>query len=222
MILFSEDTPYPLLPLDSYSYKEAQDHSAFVDAWLGFHLEQTEEKVRAQAKDIHSNEHQNWEHLSVQAMQTPYVEIRNILDLLQLTPGAHVVDLGCAYGRMGFVLGAHHQDIHFRGYELENERVLEVSRILATKNYPNIKVFTADLSSSEFSMPVADVYFIFDYGNEAAVRKTLQDLQVIAQKKAIEVVARGRLSRFLIHKENPWLAEVNSPRHFSHFSIYKS
>ncbi|WP_295900221.1 SAM-dependent methyltransferase [uncultured Bdellovibrio sp.] len=222
MISFDANNPFPLLELDTYSYKEAQDHAVLVDEWLGFQIDSCEEKVRSRSKTQENVPQQNWEHLSVQAFQTPYMEIRNILDLLSLTPGKHIVDLGCAYGRMGFVLGAHHKDIRFSGYELEQERVLEAQRVLSRFSYPEINFYTADLSASEFVLPEADVYFIFDYGNESAVKKTLVDLQKIAQKRSIEVIARGRLSRFLVHKEHPWLSEVETPRHYPHFSIYRS
>lgn len=223
MINFDPSNPFPLLDLDSYSYKEAQDHSKLVDEWLGFKSENVEENIREQKKpSSHSIPQQNWEHLSVQAMQTPYVELRNILDLLNLEIGDHVVDLGCAYARMGFIMGAHYPKMYFSGYELEDLRVLEAKRNLAPRSYANVQVHAADLVSSSFQMPEAQVYFIFDYGSEQAVRKTLFDLQLIAKGKRIQVVARGKLVRFWIHKEHPWLAEVEPPRHFSHFSIYTS
>lgn len=222
MIEFAAHDPFPLLPLESYTYKEAQDHATLVDEWLGFHIQTCEEKVRNHSPSDPNVIQQNWEHLSPQAFQTPYVEIRNILDLLNLSAGKHIVDLGCAYGRMGFVLGTHYPRVHFSGYELEPTRVLEAQRVLAAYSYSNIAIHVADLASESLVLPDADVYFIFDYGNERAVKKTLGDLQKIAQKRSIEVVARGRLSRFLIHKEHPWLAEIHSPRHFPHFSIYQS
>ncbi|WP_413612979.1 SAM-dependent methyltransferase [Bdellovibrio sp. HCB-110] len=222
MIEFDAKDPFPLLSLDSYTYKEAQDHAILVDEWLGLQIQNCEGKVRARSASDTDVAQQNWEHLSPQAFQTPYVEIRNILDLLNLSAGKHIVDLGCAYGRMGFVLGAHYPGVHFRGYELEPARVLEAQRILATYSYTNIAIHVADLAAEDFVLPEADVYFIFDYGSENAVKKTLGDLQKIAQKRSIEVVARGRLSRFLIHKEHPWLAEIHAPRHFHHFSIYQS
>lgn len=223
MINFDPSNPFPLLDLNSYSYKEAQDHSKLVDEWLGFKIENIEENIRKQKKTrSHSIPQQNWEHLSVQAMQTPYVELRNILDLLNLEIGDHVVDLGCAYARMGFVMGIHYPEMHFSGYELEDLRVLEAKRNLAPRSYTNVQVHAADLVSSSFQMPEAQIYFIFDYGSEQAVRKTLFDLQLVAKGMRIQVVARGKLVRFWIHEEHPWLAEVEPPRHFSHFSIYTS
>lgn len=221
MISFDPRNPFVFLPLESYSYKEAQDHSVSVDDHLGFRLQEVEERIRARTQEIPEN-NQNWDHLSVQAFQTPYVELRNILELLNLKPQDHVVDLGCAYARMAFVMGTHFPEIVFSGYELEKERVEETLRVLKSWPAQNISVYTANLALESFVPPQADVYFIFDYGNEDAVSKTLRDLQTVARERSIQVVARGRLSRFLIHRDHPWLAEIETPRHFAHFSIYHS
>lgn len=223
MIVFNEKDPYPLLSLDSYTYKEAQDHAARIDQFLGFNLEQIEDQIRQNSLIVeNAGSQQNWEHLPVQAMQTPYVELRNILSLLDPTPHSHIVDLGCAYARMAFILGQHYPQVRFSGYELEGLRVQEAQRVLHSFHYPNVQILTQDLTSVDFRIPLADIYFIFDYGTPAAVRQTLQDLKEIALSRKIRVVARGKLVRFWIHKENPWLGEINEPLHFDHFSIYNS
>ncbi|UOF00043.1 class I SAM-dependent methyltransferase [Bdellovibrio reynosensis] len=218
MIPFNPHDPFPLLDLDQYSYQEAQEHAALVDHWLGFKLEEVEKEI----SKSHEGQ-QNWSHLSVQAFQTPYVELRNILEILKASSPSHVVDLGCAYGRMAFVIAEHYPQLNFTGYELEPLRVQETNRVLHQKyKESEAQIIAADLSLPDFTPPAADVYFIFDYGSEAAVKKTLNDLKLIALQKPIVVVGRGRLTRFLIHKEHPWLSEVNSPQHFAHFSIYSS
>ncbi|WP_373998793.1 SAM-dependent methyltransferase [Bdellovibrio bacteriovorus] len=220
MIVFDANNPFPLLDLNSYTYQEAQEHSLKVDEHLGFQCESIEAEIRSHAKES-SVVQQNWEHLSVQAFQTPYVEIHNILDLLSLHPGDTIVDLGCAYARMALVIQRHFPELQFIGYELENQRVEEAQRILGISS-TSIRVQSTDLSAENFHLPSADVYFIFDYGTEANVKKTLQDLQEVAKSRPIQVVGRGRLTRFLIHKEHPWLSEVQEPSHYPHFSIYRS
>ena len=84
------------------------------------------------------------------------------------------------------------------------------------------KMVAMDLTRPTFKIPVASCYFIFDYGHERDVRKTIDDLKDVARQKPIQVVARGRLSRALIHSDHPWLSAVYEPRHFAHFSIYRS
>jgi precorrin-6B methylase 2 len=221
MIQFREEDLYPLLDFDAYTYQEAKDHALLVDDFLGFECELAEASIRHGTKNA-SEAQQNWEHLSVQAMQTPYVEIRGILNLLNPRAGESLVDLGAAYGRMGLVMAKHFPDTEFFGFEIEVARVQEAQRVMKLHNIDYSKMIAADLCGENFNLPLADYYFIFDYGHERDVRRTLNDLKHIARSRAIQVVARGRLSRALIHEDHPWLHLVNEPRHFAHFSIYRS
>lgn len=220
MIKFDPQDLFPLYSLDAYTYSEAQAHAAWVDQELGFEISAVEKKIRKENKC--EDQQQNWQHLSPQAFQTPYVELRNIVELLELQPEDHLVDLGCAYGRMGFVIGCHKSQARFTGFELEELRVIEAKRVLLKRGFRNVHFVQGDLSSVSFVIPLANVYFIFDYGSAEAVQKTLEDLRKLAQTQQIKVVARGKLVRFWIHKEHPWLAEVNQAQHFAHFSIYRS
>ena len=221
-LAFNPEDLYPLLEFESYTYGEAQAHSAEVDSYLGFNCKKIESEIRNLQNPADKSQ-QNWNHLSIQAFQTPYVEIRGILHKLNLKPQQMILDLGCAYGRMGLILDRHYPEVFFRGYELEAARVQEAKRIFLKQQVSSkIELHQADLQESRWQMPAADAYFIFDYGTEAAVRKTLLQLQQIAQKRNIRVIARGRLVRFLIHDAHPWLCQVQEPLHFPHFSIYSS
>lgn len=218
MIDFKDSDPYPLLAFDSYTYQDAKDHAVLVDDWLGFDCELAEGSVRPAA----GSAPQTWSHLSTQSFQTPYVEIRGILDLLNPKNGEIIVDLGAAYGRMGFVLARHYPQTRFYGFEIESARVQEAQRVMSEHNIDPSSMVAMDLTRPTFKLPKANYYFIFDYGHELDVRKTLDDLKEIARQHPIEVIARGRLSRALIHSDHPWLFAVNEPRHFAHFSIYRS
>lgn len=219
MILFSPSDLYPYLSIDSYTYQEAQVHAAQVDQYLGFHCEEIEKQI---SKRGTTQDKQNWNHISIQAFQTPYIEIRHILELLHSGKDLKIVDLGCAYARMAFVLNSAFPNSTFIGYELEQARVMETQRLFKAHGIKNASVFAQDLTDTDFHLPGADAYFVFDYGVQKDVEKTLKDLQEIARTREIKVVARGRLSRFCIQTQHPWLCEVNEPLHTSHFSIYQS
>lgn len=193
-----------------------------MDEYLGFQTEAIEEKLLTEqgAKTLESDV-QAWIGLPVQAMQTPYTEIRQILSLLRPEPGSTVVDLGCAYGRMAHVVGRHCSQVHFVGYELIPERVIEGRRVLEKFNYPLCRLETADLSATDFTPPPAEYYFIFDFGSRPAIEKILEDLKKISLQKSITVVARGRGIRNWIYQSHPWLYAVNEPQVFTHFSIFK-
>lgn len=213
---------FPQLPDSSHSYTETQEHSVLVDAHLGFRTEQIEKKlVDTWGPKTLESDVQAWVGLPVQAMQTPYTEIRQILSLLSPEKGSTVVDLGCAYGRMAHVVGHHYPEVNFIGYELIAERVDEGNRVLAPFNFTCCRLETADLSNENFCPPPAEYYFIFDFGSRSAIEKILNDLKKISLQKEISIVARGRGIRNWIYQGHPWLYAIQEPQIFDHFSIFR-
>jgi hypothetical protein len=197
----------------------AKEHAIQVDAFLGLKAHAIESSLRK--SDVDSSVPQEaWIGLDVQSFLTPYLEIRTALELLHMQPGDRLVDLGCGYARMAHIMGRHYPSRFFIGYEVIPERVQEAQRILAPFHYANVRVEQRDLVS--LGPEPAEHYFIYDYGSNHAISKTLRDLQEIARSRPIQVIARGRASRFLIHRDCPWLSEVQTPRHFDTFSIYRS
>jgi hypothetical protein len=220
MLTFDPNDPFPLVAQDSCTYAEAQLHAAHVDAWLGLRTEQIEDRLIAQSQaDL---QQQRWIGLPVKSLLTPYTEIRTILSKLDPTPGETIIDLGAAYGRMGYVIGRHYPEIHFVGYELVRERVDEANRCLTHLRHPLIQMKVADLKSVSFHPEPAEYYFIYDFGTRDSIQKSLIDLKSIARSRAITVVGRGRACRDLIEQNHPWLSQVQAPEHFAHFSVYRS
>lgn len=219
MIRFDPLAPYPLLPAESHTYAEAQVHAAEVDRWLGFEMEPIEGKLHAGMPGYEGQ--QLWIGLPLQAMLTPYTELRSMLARLAPQAGQTVVDLGAGYGRMGFVVARHHPGVRFVGYEFVQERVTEGSgRLRAAGAEKTSILLQADLSDPAFVPPAADFYFIYDYGTRKAIQKTLEDLREIAATRPICVVGRGRASRDAIEQHHPWLSQVRE--HLGNYSIYRS
>ncbi len=220
MIPFDPENPFPLHAPGSYSYADAKAHAQSVDSWLGFQITSIEEALKKKETLDFEFPQTFWVGLESQAFLTPYLELRTALSLLDPTPQSQVIDLGCGYGRLGHVLGRHYPQVHFTGYEIVSERVTEARRVLEPWNYPFVTIVESDLV--RHAPEAGDIYFIYDYGSKPAIQKTLKDLQNIARHRSIAVVARGRASRFFIQEENPWLSQVQDPKHFETFSIYRS
>ncbi len=219
MIPFDPENPFPLLEFGTYSYLAAKNHAVFVDEFLKLNIHEIERRLRKE--DLPDTAPQEaWIGLDPQSFLTPYIEIRTALELLQMQPGDRIVDLGCGYARMAHILGKHYPGIFFIGYELVRERMIEACRALQIFSYSTWKVEQRDLLQS--APEPAEHYFIYDFGSNYAIGKTLHDLQEIAKQKSIQVLARGRASRMLIHQNHPWLSEIQTPRHFDTFSIYRS
>lgn len=223
MFLFDPENPFPLVPEACLTYHEAQLHSAHVDEWLGLKAQAIENQLLSNTSyEQESKDVQIWQGLPLQAMQTPYIEIRFLLSLLALQDGDTVLDLGCSYGRLAHVLGRHYPRVRFIGYELVDERVREGQRVLRKFNYPHVYLETKNLSAEDFDLPSANFYFIFDFGSRSAIDKTLHDLREMAQKRKITVIARGRGIRHQIYQNHPWLAQMNEPQIHNHFTIFYS
>jgi hypothetical protein len=217
---FDPTDPFPLLSGERL-YSEAQKHSAEVDAWLGLKTNEIEESLLLRNSQTNSDT-QHWIGLPSRSLLTPYTELRSILSHVSPSDGDNVVDLGAGYGRLGFVLARHYPAVDFIGYEIVNERVAEASRCFEKHQCHRAIMLREDLSAPGFVPVSAAFYFLYDYGSRTAVVKTLNDLRTIAQARAITVIGRGRLSRDLIERENPWLSQVNVPSHHRNFSIYRS
>jgi hypothetical protein len=202
----------------SYTYAEAKEQAAKMDEQLGFRIQEIERSL--QKTDLKTQNQEAWIGLDVQSFSTPYWEIRTALELLQLQPADRVIDLGCGYGRMAHVIGRHYPSVFFIGYELLPERVQEAQRVLEPFHYANVRIEQRDLV--QLAPIAAQHYFVYDYGSNQAIEKTLGDLREISSKQSIQVIARGRASRHLIFQNHPWLCEINPPRNFDTFTIFRS
>lgn len=164
--------------------------------------------------DFHQG-HQTWVGLDPQVLQTPYQELLKMCELLVLQPGEHVIDLGAGYGRLAWILKQKYPEVSFTGYEYVKERVDEGNRVLQEE-----LLIQQDLSDPDFELPVADSYFIYDFGKVQHIRKILQQLEDMAETNSFKVVARGRGTRSMIQHEHPWLAQINPPHHEENWSLY--
>ena len=204
----------PLPTVETYSYSEAKAFSRQLDHELGFRIEAVEQVI------LENHPHTPWAGLEPQSLQTPYPEIRMMLSKLELQAGQAIVDLGAAYGRMGLVVAAFHPGVRFIGYEVSPERVSEAKRIFDL--LPAQELIQDDISRTDWILPDADVYFIYDFGDLESIIRVIDLLKKQARQQPITVVGRGRRTRDHIERHEPWLSQVNPPDHCGNFSIYRS
>ena len=208
--------------------------SAHLDELLGFQMTGIEEALLKRSLEvapegnhhtwgaaIHDG-HQSWVGLHPQTLMTPYSELREMCEVIRPGAGSRLVDLGAGYGRMGVVLAALHPEVLYTGYELVPERVKEGNRVLKSLGCLKAALFEQDLTQDSFLLPGAEVYFIYDYGKVEHIRKTLDQLSLLADQYAFKVIGRGKGTRSLIQHEYPWLATVHEAYHSENFSIYST
>jgi len=160
------------------SLSSEQAHAELVDAWLGMDVQSCESKILSQVKELYPHE-QTWAHVGPRVFQTPYKELRRLCEHLAPPSGSTFADLGAGYGRLGFVLKEFYPKVNFLGFELVAERV-KVARLAYERRYQTLMpLHCTSLGGPDFVVPPADFYFIYDFGRQQAIDKTLEDLRSI-------------------------------------------
>ncbi len=209
--------PEDPFPNRDESYAQAQAHSEAVDRWLGLEIEKVESQLSTQPAPEGV---ELWAHQPPGTFLTPYSELRRMLEMIQPQPGDLIVDVGAAYGRMGFVLGRHFPQSYFLGLEISKVRVAEAQRVLDLHGHTRATMQVADLSA--FPIPPARAHFLYDFGTRMVVESALAQLRHLAQSGPVTVIGRGRLVRDLIERKEPWLSQVVPPQVGPRWSIYRS
>jgi hypothetical protein len=203
-----------------------------IDREFGLEIDRIEEVLWRRAKALRPegnlsnlshvlhDGHQTWVGLEPQVLNTPYEELLQICEVLRPEEGQHFVDLGAGYGRLGLVLNLLYPEVTFTGYELVPERVDEGNQVFLKEKCHKAKLITQDLTASDFVLPKADFYFLYDYGKVHHIRQTLSDLEKLAMAGKFKVIARGQGSRSIIEHEHPWLSQIYPVYRAEHFSIY--
>lgn len=215
-------------------FAHQQKHSAFVDKILGYKIDQLELSLVRRAKELYPfgtmknwgrlmhNGSQSWVGLTPQQLQTTYNELWRMCEILNPKPHSSFVDIGAGYGRMALVLNLFSPDAHFVGYEIVKERVEEGNRMFEFLGLHDAKLLLQDIAEDGFTLPQADYYFMYDFGNSDHINIILNQLKVLADHRTIRVVVRGDYSRHEVQNFHPWLSQVFEAHHEEKFSVYSS
>jgi len=143
-------------------------------------------------------------------VQSGYSTIMTALRYLNPARGASVVDLGSGYGRLGFVLGLMRPDIRFQGFEYVSHRT-EVAKKIATKfeMAERVQFHTQDLVAEDFTIPAADIYYLYDPFSKESYELVLSRLVEVSRRQPIAIVTKGNArSRVLeIAERESWPAQ---------------
>ena len=131
-------------------------------------------------------------------VQTSYATILQVLDRLDLAPGARLADLGSGYGRVGLALGLARRDVSFVGYEYVAKRI-ECSRECARRAGlgDRIEFHAQDLADPQFEIPEADVYYLYDPFCRETYPRVLQRILDVARTRPVAVVAKGNANNWM-------------------------
>lgn len=211
----------------------SRQHSSFIDRMLGYEIKENERDMvkKAQAllpqgdytnfgPSIHGGI-QTWVGLDASTLQTPYSELFNILKKLKIKDEL-IIDLGAAYGRMGIIVETQFKSARFIGFEAAKERVKMGQDVYEHLKFKRARLWEQDIFQDSFSLPKADVFFIYDYGFKDHILKTLDQCEHVAYEKNIRIVARGLLTQGLIKNNHPWLEMIDQGSGQEKYIIYQS
>ena len=208
LYVFDPENPFPLLPVEALFSQRSKSHAKGADKFLGFNLEAVEQEVRQSRHGELLGQFETWAHLDPQIFLTPYLELRYITEKISLSKGETLVDLGCAYARLPFVISNRFKnEVHFLGYDCVPHRILESERVLKLHGIP-AQLFTQNICTEAFQIPEAEHFFIYDTGTSSDVEKLLEKIRVFTRSRPSAIkslVARGARARHIIHEKHPWL-----------------
>lgn len=189
-------------------------HSKNVDKFLGYKIPKIEQKLLKNFRSYeqradHSNKKdhfkgtQTWIGLHPQILQTPYSDILEIFRILEKQNVSTIVDFGAAYGRVGFVLNSLSNHYNFIGFEILDERANEAIRLFEKFDLQHATILTQNILDDDFSVPLADVYFIYDFSEVDDIRHIIYKIEQTHPNKEYYIVAKGeRVNQALKYKYN--------------------
>jgi hypothetical protein len=142
-------------------------------------------------------------------VQSGYSTILLALHGMRAERGSRVVDLGSGYGRVGLVFALLRPDMKITGYEYVPHRVDVSNRAAESLGLQDsLHYAVQDLSSVSFSIPDADVYYMYDPFSDDTYRHVLEQLVAVSKSRAITIVTKGEARGWLtaVAEEEDWLS----------------
>lgn len=145
-------------------------------------------------------------------VQTSYTTLLIALQQARIPPGGRLIDLGCGFGRLGFVTGILRPDLDFIGYEYVGHRVLacEKSAQSLGLDRQKIRFFEQNLGAEHFQIPEADAYYLYDPFSEVTYRRVLRQLIEHGRKRRVVVLTKGNAKAWLVDaiKSEGWVGPI--------------
>ncbi len=190
----------------------SQTHAKKLDKFLGYNIPKIEvkllQKYRAYYKSndetnrkAHFEGTQTWIGLHPQVLQTPYNDIYEALSYFKDLKISKVVDVGAAYGRVGLVTNALFPQARFIGYEIVKKRAQEANRVYDKFNLLNCEVIETNVLDEDFDIPLAQVYFIYDFSEKEDIRRMLTQIGQKLEEREFFLIVRGERVESLLEKD---------------------
>ncbi len=179
------------------------------------HEERSSKKSHCESGNIG----ETWIGLNPQILLTPYSELYDIFNLISDHPVHSVVDIGCAYGRVGVVSKAFFPQATFYGYEIVKKRLSEADRI-SNLHELEFQLSAQNVLDNDFELPKCSVYFIYDFSHFMHIKNILQKLDEYIGVHPFILVAKGDEVRSNIQMYFPKFYMDKTPIYRKEWSIF--
>jgi len=211
-----------------------REHSKNIDQFLGFRIVKIERKLISQyrpffvnenevtKKKLHSeggNTGESWIGLNPQVLLTPYTELYEIFYLLKDQKIKSIIDIGCAYGRVGIVARAFFPEVEFTGYEIVKKRITEANRINDLYDL-QMDIHNQNVLDDGFELPESSVYFIYDFSHFLHIKKILAQIESKINQHPFILIAKGEDIRGIIQLFFPAFLIKHEPIYKKNWSIF--
>lgn len=189
---------------------------SLIDLASGIQTKKISQEIQRASRREFNDKHQGEETYSFagpELLLTPYSEILNLFQAVQLKGGESVVDLGAGFGRVGLALAARYPEVTSIGYEIVKDRIQEGARIAKEWGLDSqATLLEQNLADPHFKPKAADVYFAFNPVSGSTFDKILEDLRTVGLKsgKRFRFIVFGP-SPFYKTDAQPWLKQLTGP-----------
>lgn len=216
------------------SHLSQREHSKLIDQFLGFRIVRIERKLIQQYRSFFINEKdetnkrlhsdngeigESWIGLNPQILLTPYSELYDIFNLIKDHKIKSIIDIGCAYGRVGIVAKAFFPKASFIGYEIVKKRVNEANRINSLFDL-KMQILNQNVLEDDFVLPESSIYFIYDFSHFMHIKNILFQLEQNIGKFPFILIAKGDDIRSIIQLYFPIFLTKNTPIYKKNWSIF--
>lgn len=203
-----------------------REYSQILDHKYGLKIDEIENELCKNAQKMDKayslGTSRTWVGLHPQIFQTPYSEIDEFLSILSRFNPKSIIDLGAAYGRVALVMQKHMPECQFKGFEFVKERCDEGNRIFKQRGLSNCSLIAQNIVKEKFKLPIADIYFIYDFSDQHDQKKVLD---IFSKKMEIDkffLIVRGKSMRSLIQNKYQEFHNCFKPLHQENWSIYST
>ncbi len=120
---------------------------------------------------------------------TPFFILQKIYDFVGFENHSKIIDLGCGHGHPGIFFNCLNKTLKVTGYDIVLEKVNGANISAKKLGLDNVIFETKDLSDEDFSIPVADYYYLYNPVNAEVADIIAQKLFKLSKTHKFQILS---------------------------------